>query len=79
MEPTHFFYNELEIDGNNVFIVNISQENEVENVLSKKNKEHAINGMTIKPDIVDSDIVKVTDQKKFESLSKRIQDKNRKQ
>ena len=31
----------------------------------KKNKEYAITGMTIKPDIVDSDIVKVTDQKNF--------------
>ena len=30
--------------------------------------------MVIKPDIVDSDIVKVTDQKKLESLSKRIQE-----
>ena len=30
--------------------------------------------MTIKSDIVDSDIVKVTDQKKLESLSKRIQE-----
>ena len=59
----HVFYNELEIDGNNVFTANISQENEVENVLFKKNKEYAITGMTIKPDIVDSDIVKVTDQK----------------
>ena len=59
----HVFYNELEIDGNNVFTANISQENKVENVLFKKNKEYAITGMTIKPDIVDSDIVKVTDQK----------------
>ena len=58
MEPIHIFYNELEIDGNNVFTVDISQENEVENVLFKKNKECAITGMTIKPDIVDSDIVK---------------------
>ena len=38
----------------------------------KKNKEYAITGMTIKADIVDSDIVKLTDQKKLESLSKRI-------
>ena len=58
MEPIHIFYNELEIDGNNVFTANISPVNEVENVLFKKNKEYAITGMTIKPDIVDSDIVK---------------------
>ena len=64
MEPIHIFYNDLEIDGNDVFTANISQENEVENVLFKKNKEYPITEMTIKPDIVDSDIVKVTDQNK---------------
>ena len=40
----------------------------------KKNKEYAITGLTIKRDIVDSDIVKVINQKKIESLSKRIQE-----
>ena len=55
MEPIHIFYNELKIDGHNIFTANISQENEVENVLFNKNKEYAITGMTIKPDIVDSD------------------------
>ena len=29
----------------------------------KKNQEYGITGMAVKPDIVDSDIVKVTDQK----------------
>ena len=33
MEPVHSFYSELEIDGNNVFTANTSQENDVENVL----------------------------------------------
>ena len=32
MEPIHFFYSQPEIDGN-VFTANISQENEVENVI----------------------------------------------
>ena len=40
MEPIHLFYNELEIGENNVFTANISQKNEVENVLFKKNKEY---------------------------------------
>ena len=48
MKPIHIFYKELEIDENNFFTANISQENEVENVLFKKNKEYAITGMTIK-------------------------------
>ena len=33
MESVHIFHSELEIDGNNVFTANTSQENEVENVL----------------------------------------------
>ena len=36
MEPIHIFYSQPEIDGNNVFTANISQENEVENVIFKK-------------------------------------------
>ena len=44
--------------------MNVSQENEVENVLFDKNKEYAVTGMAIKPDIVDSDIVKVINKKK---------------
>ena len=66
MESIHIFYNELEIDENNVFTANILQETEVENVLFKKNKEHAITAMAIKPYVVDSDIVKVINKKNLE-------------
>ena len=47
MKLIYIFYNELEIDTNNVFIANISQENEVENVLFDKNKEYTVTGITI--------------------------------
>ena len=63
-KPTYIFYKELKIDENNVFTVNTLEKNEVENVIFKKNQEYPITGMAIKPDIVESDIVKVTDQKK---------------
>lgn len=66
MESIHIFYNELEIDENNVFTANILQETEVENVLFKKKKEHAITAMAIKPYVVDSDIVKVINKKNLE-------------
>ena len=66
MESIHIFYNELEIDENNVFTANILQETEVENVLFKKNEEHAITAMAIKPYVVDSDIVKVINKKNLE-------------
>ena len=38
MEPIHIFYNELQIDGNNIFTADISKENEVENVFFNKKK-----------------------------------------
>ena len=75
MEPMHIFYNELEIDSNNVFTANISQENEVENVLFDKNKEYAVTGMTIKPELVDSELVKVINTKELERISEEILEK----
>ena len=60
----HSFNKELKIDENNVFTVIILKKNEVENIIFKKNQEYAITGMAIKPDIVDSDLLKVTDKKK---------------
>ena len=51
MDPVHIFFNELEIDKDNTFTANISKENEVENVLFNTDKEDAVTGMIIKPDI----------------------------
>ena len=56
MDPVHLFFNELEIDKDNTFTSNISKENEVENVLFNTDKEDAVTGMIIKPDIVDSEL-----------------------
>lgn len=69
MEPIHIVYNELEIDGNNIFTANIFQENDVENVLFDKNKEYAITGMTIKPELVDSELVKVIHTKELQRIN----------
>ena len=79
MEPIHIFYSQPKIDGNNVFTANISQENEVENVIFKKNKECAITGMTIKPDIGSYSLLKVSDKQKLKKISKKIQDFVKKQ
>ena len=72
MDPVHTFYNELEIDKYNIFTVNISQENEVENVLF--GKKYAVTGMAIKPEIVDSELVKVKNTKELDRISKEIQE-----
>ena len=58
MDPVHIFFKELEIDQDNTFIVNVSQENEVE--VFNTDTEYAVTGMVIKPDIADSELVKIT-------------------
>ena len=72
MGLVHIFHKEIKIDKDNIFPANISQENEVENVLFHKNKEYAITGMMIKPDIVDSELVKIKNAKGLDRISKEI-------
>ena len=74
MHLVHIFHKELKIDKDNIFPANISQENKVENVLFNKNKEYAITGMMIKPDIVDSELVKIKNTKELDRISKEIQE-----
>ena len=74
MGLVHIFHKELKIDKDNIFPANISQENKVENVLFNKNKEYAITGMMIKPDIVDSELVKIKNTKELDRFIKRIQE-----
>ena len=73
MDPIHIFYNELEIDKD-VFTANISLENNVENVIFYKNKEYTVTGMTIKPEIIDSELVKIKNIKELDRISKEIQE-----
>ena len=74
MDPVHIFYNEIKIDKDNIFTANISQENEVENVFFNKDKEYVITGMVIKPDIIDSDLIKIKSTKELDRISKEIQE-----
>ena len=74
MDPVHIFFKELEINRDNTFTANISQENEVENVVFNTDKEHAVTGMVIKPDITDSELVKIENTKELDKISKEIQE-----
>ena len=73
MDSIHIFYNELEIDKD-VFTSNISLENNMENVIFDKNKEYTVTGMTIKPEIIDSELVKIKNIKELDRISKEIQE-----
>ena len=74
MDPVYIFFNELEIYMDNTFTTNASQENEVENVLFNTDKEYAVTGMIIKPDIVDSELGKIENTKELDRISKEIQE-----
>ena len=73
MDSIHIFYNELEIDKD-VFTSNISLEKNVENVIFDKNKEYTVTGMTIKREIIDSELVKIKNIKELNRISKETQE-----
>ena len=72
MEPIHIFYKELPVDENNIFIVDITEKNEVENFRFKKSLEYAVTGLSINQD-TGSSLVTVTDINRQNFLSNTIQ------
>ena len=74
MDPVQIFFKELEIDQDNTFTANVSQENEVENVIFNTDKEQAVTEMVIKPDIADSELVKIENTNELDSISNEIQE-----
>ena len=74
MNPIHIFLKELKIDQDNTFTANVSQENKVENVVFNTDTEYAVTGMVIKPDIADSEPVKIENTKELDRISKEIQE-----
>ena len=71
MEPVHTFYKELPVDENNIFTVDITEKNEVENVKFKKSQEYAVIGLFIKQ-VIGSELITVTDIDKLNFLSNNI-------
>ena len=69
MDPLHIFFNELEIDQDNTFTANVSQENEVENVVFNTDKEYVVTGMVIKRDIADFELLKIENTKELDRIS----------
>ena len=68
------FFKEREIDQDNTFAANVLQENEIENVIFNTNKEYAVNGMVIKSDFADFELVKIENTKKLDRISKEEQE-----
>ena len=74
MNPVHILFKELEIDQDNTFTANVSQENEVENVVFNTDTQYVVTGMVIKLDIADSELVKTENTKDLDRISKEIQE-----
>ena len=72
MEPVHIFYKDLPVDENNIFIANLTEKNEVEEVKFKKSREYAVTGLSINQDI-GTDFIAVGETDRQEVLSKLIQ------
>ena len=68
MEPIHIFYKEIPVDENNIFTVNIAEEE----VRFKKSKEYAVIGLPINQDI-NCSLAAVTDTVRQEAISNLIQ------
>ena len=74
MDPIHIFFKELEINQDNTLTAIVSQENEVENVVINTDTEYAVTGMVIKPDIANSELVKIENNKELDRIRKEIQE-----
>ena len=74
MNPVQRFFKELEIDQDNTFTANVSQENEVGNGVFNTDTQYVVTGMVIKPDIADSELVKTENTKDSDRISKEIQE-----
>ena len=72
MEPVHIFYKDLPVDENNIFIANLTEKNEVEEVKFKKSREYAVTGLSINQDI-GTDFIAVGETDRQEVLSKLMQ------
>ena len=71
MESLHIFYKELPIDEDNTFTANLSEKNEVQEILFKKSKEYAVNGFSINQDR--DNLIEVTERNRKKILQELIE------
>ena len=72
MEPVHIFYKDLPEDETNIFIANLTEKNEVEEVKFKKSREYVVTELSINQDI-GTDFIAVGETDRQEVLSKLMQ------
>ena len=53
MNPAHIYFKGIDIDQDETFTINVTKENEIENVIFDKDFEYAITGSKINAELPD--------------------------
>ena len=72
MNPSYLYIEELDIDRDDVFHLNFSKENEIEEVVLDKDYEYAITGLNLNVDFDSSQVIKIEDKNKQKKLNAEI-------
>ena len=59
MNPSHIYFKEIDIDQDNTFTADFAKENEIENVILKKDIEYGITGLKINSIFSDERLIKI--------------------
>ena len=65
MNPSYIYFKELDIDSENIFSLNFSKENEIENVFLDKDYEYGIPGLNLNVKIPEGQVIKLEYAKKI--------------
>ena len=74
MNPSYIYFKELDIDSENIFSLNFSKENEIENVFLDKDFEYAITGLNLNVKIPEDQVIKIEDEKKINEKNAEIRE-----
>ena len=72
MEPVHVFNKDFPVDENNIFVANLTEKNEAEEIKFKKSREYAVTGLSMNQEI-GTDFIAVEETDRQEVLNKLIQ------
>ena len=72
MELVHVFNKDFPVDENNIFVANLTEKNEAEEIKFKKSREYAVTGLSMNQEI-GTDFIAVEETDRQEVLNKLIQ------
>ena len=74
MNPSNFYFKEIDIDQDNTFTANFAKENEIENVIFNKDSEYGTTGLNINSILSDENLLKIENVKEQNKVSLEIQE-----